>query len=112
MATILGRNHSNPLIAPNNNALGGSMYRSMSAILLLLIIATHSFAAEGDWIQLFNGKDLDGWTPKIKGYELGNNFGNTFRVEDGVLKVSYDQYEKFDNKFGHLFHRDKFSNYR
>jgi hypothetical protein len=68
-------------------------------------------AAEG-WISLFNGKDLEGWTVKIKGYDLGDNFGETFRVEDGVLKVSYDQYEKFDNKFGHIFYKDKFSNYR
>ena len=37
------------------------------------------------WIQLFNGKDLKNWTVKIKGYEAGDNFGNTFRVKDGVL---------------------------
>src|SRR5690349_4813352 len=64
------------------------------------------------WVSLFNGKDLTGWTPKIKGYELGNNFGETFRVEDGVIKVSYDQYQQFDRKFGHLFYKDKFSHYR
>ncbi|MBN2307954.1 MAG: DUF1080 domain-containing protein [Candidatus Hydrogenedentes bacterium] len=64
------------------------------------------------WIQLFNGKDLTGWTPKIVGYELGDNYGNTFRVEDGVLKVSYDQYDKFDDRFGHLFYEKEFSNYR
>jgi len=69
-------------------------------------------AAHAGWLQLFNGKDLAGWTPKIKGYEFGENFANTFRVEDGVLKVSYDQYQKFDNKFGHLFYKDKFSHYR
>ena len=23
-----------------------------------------------DWIQLFNGKNLDGWVPKITGYPL------------------------------------------
>ncbi len=67
---------------------------------------------EQKWIQLFNGKNLDGWTPKIKGYELGNNFGNTFRVEDGLLKVRYDQYDKFDRRFGHLFYKDQFSHYR
>ena len=49
--------------------------------------------------------------PKIKGYELGDNFGNTFRVEDGVLKVAYDKYEKFDGKFGHLFYEKPFSHY-
>ena len=65
-----------------------------------------------DWIQLFNGRDLDGWTPKITGYPLGENYGNTFRVEGGVLKVSYDQYAQFDGKFGHLFYsREAFSHY-
>jgi hypothetical protein len=68
--------------------------------------------AEAGWRSLFNGKDLTGWTPKIKGYELGDNFGDTFRVEDGVIKVSYDQYKNFDRKFGHLFYKDKFSHYR
>jgi hypothetical protein len=64
------------------------------------------------WIPLFNGKNLDGWTPKIKGYDLGENFGNTFRVENGVLKVSYDRYSRFDNRFGHLFYKTQFSRYR
>ncbi len=64
-----------------------------------------------DWIQLFNGKNLDGWTPKITGHDLGDNFADTFRVENGVLKVSYDGYQEFDRKFGHLFYRDKFSHY-
>ncbi|MFB3787665.1 MAG: DUF1080 domain-containing protein [bacterium] len=63
------------------------------------------------WIPLFNGKDLEGWKPKITGYELGDNFGNTFRVEDGILKVRYDQYDKFNGRFGHIFYKDKFSHY-
>ena len=68
--------------------------------------------SNGEWIQLFNGENLDGWTPKIKGYELGDNFGNTFRVEDGLLKVRYDQYDNaFNNRFGHLFYKDKYSHY-
>ncbi|HID21229.1 MAG TPA: DUF1080 domain-containing protein [Planctomycetaceae bacterium] len=66
---------------------------------------------KGPWIPLFNGKDLDGWTPKIKGYELGKNFGETFRVENGVLKVVYDQYDRFNNRFGHLFYKKPFSHY-
>jgi len=64
-----------------------------------------------EWIQLFNGKDLKDWDIKIKGYDLNDNFGDTFRVENGVLKVSYDKYDKFDNKFGHIFYRQKFSHY-
>lgn len=78
--------------------------------------ATATTADDGprkeQWIQLFNGKDLDGWTAKIKGYKAGENFGNTFRVEDGLLKVSYQKYDQFDGRFGHLFYRDKFSHYR
>ena len=66
----------------------------------------------GPWIQLFNGKDLDGWTVKIKSYPLGDNHGDTFRVEDGILKAKYDQYEgRFRGRFGHLFYNETFSNY-
>jgi hypothetical protein len=64
------------------------------------------------WIQLFNGKDLDGWTPKIRGYKLGDNFADTFRVEDGILKVVYDKYDgPFNDRFGHLFYKTEFSHY-
>jgi len=67
---------------------------------------------ENRWISLFNGKNLDGWKVKIAGYELHDNYKNTFRVEDGVLKASYDQYENFNGEFGHLFYKDKFSQYK
>lgn len=69
-------------------------------------------AKEGEWISLFNGKDLDGWVVKIKGYEANDNYADTFRVENGILKVSYDKYPKFDGKFGHLFTKKKYSHYR
>lgn len=69
-------------------------------------------AAETGWISLFNGKDLEEWTVKIAGHDMGDNFAQTFRVEDGLLKVRYDGYEKFDGQFGHLFHKESFSNYR
>ena len=76
-------------------------------------IAERRIAApsQNNWIQLFNGRDLTGWTPKIAGYELGENFGDTFRVEEGLLKVVYDQYDDFDGRFGHLFYEAPFSHY-
>lgn len=77
-----------------------------------LASCTGKKTAESEWIQLFNGKDLSGWTPKITGYETGDNFGNTFRVEDGMIKVRYDGYDSFENRFGHLFYKDEFSHYR
>jgi hypothetical protein len=64
-----------------------------------------------EWIQLFNGKDLNGWRVKIAGHDLDDNFGNTFRVEDGILKAKYDRYDSFRSQFGHLFYEKKFSHY-
>ena len=64
------------------------------------------------WITLFNGKNLEGWTPKIKGYDFGENFGNTFRVSGGSIVVNYGLYDgKFDGRFGHLFWKNPYSNY-
>ena len=66
-----------------------------------------------EWLPLFNGKNLDGWIPKIRGYAAGENYANTFRVEDGILKVSYQDYSgDFDSRFGHLFYEQPFSYYR
>jgi hypothetical protein len=66
-----------------------------------------------EWISLFNGKDLEGWTMKINGYTLGENFGNTFRVEDGILRIRYDQYgPEFEERFGALFYDKELSDYR
>lgn len=67
---------------------------------------------EEEWISLFNGENLDGWIPKITGYELNDNFGNTFRVENGLLKVRYDAYDNFERRFGHMFYDESFSYYR
>lgn len=66
----------------------------------------------GTWIPLFNGENLDGWTPKIRGYATGVNFGNTFRVEHGVLKVGYEAYPTFERRFGHLFYHQPYAHYR
>jgi hypothetical protein len=79
--------------------------------LAILLLAFPAFGQQGKWIQLFNGKNLDGWTPKIKGHDLGDNYKNTFRVENGVMKVAYDGYEKWDSKFGHIFFKAPFSRY-
>jgi len=98
------------------------MHRSARAFALALAAALVPLAAGRaqqappagkQWMQLFNGKDLVGWTPKIRGYAVGENFGDTFRVVDGLLTVSYDQYEgPFNGRFGHLFHDMEFSDYR
>jgi hypothetical protein len=83
--------------------------------LLALLAAGYAFGQNDpnrkEWIPLFNGRNLDGWTPKITGYDLNDNFGNTFRVKNGYLTVSYDKYDKFNERFGHIFYKQKYSYY-
>lgn len=64
-----------------------------------------------EWRQLFNGKDLKDWMPKIRGYALNDNFGNTFRVANGVMQVGYEKYDEFKERFGHIFYKEPFSYY-
>ncbi|MEH6909018.1 MAG: DUF1080 domain-containing protein [Oceanicoccus sp.] len=83
------------------------------AMFFLFGIASFSVADEkSQWMSLFNGKDLDGWVTKIRYYPLGENPSDTFRVEDGLLTVSYEGYEKFEDKFGHLIYKTPYSHYR
>ncbi len=85
----------------------------VTIVTLGLPASTQAASSEEDWIQLFNGRDLSGWTPKITKHALGDNHANTFHVEDGLLKVSYDGYGgSFDSRFGHLFYEQPFSYYR
>ncbi|MFT5483183.1 MAG: hypothetical protein ACI9GW_001840 [Halieaceae bacterium] len=65
----------------------------------------------GEWLSLFNGEDLDGWTAKITGYPSDTNYGNTFRVIDGLLTVDYSEYDKFRDRFGLLFYKKPFEHY-
>jgi hypothetical protein len=87
-------------------------------IITLFLLVTPLFihtqdVAPKEWTQLFDGKTLNGWMPKIRHNALNDNFGNTFRVEDGMMKVRYDAYnDQFQERFGHIFYKDKFSYYR
>jgi len=95
-------------------ALIGSAAVAISAADAATFTQTSDEAAlpKGQWSPIFNGKDLTGWTPKIKGFPLGENHLDTFRVVDGKLVVSYDKYDKYDDKFGHLFYKGSYGHYR
>ena len=86
-----------------------------SSILVLLVLTTcasfRSSEKKPGWIKLFNGKDIKDWFVKIHHHEVGENFGNTFRVEDGIIKVRYDKYEDFNDQFGHLYYKVPYSYY-
>lgn len=84
-------------------------------IVFLLLIAVAGFSQkkqeEAKWIKLFNGKDLKDWTIKIRNHKLNENYNHTFRAEDGLLKVRYDEYDNFNEQYGHIFYKKKFSAY-
>lgn len=83
------------------------------ALLALFTLPMITVGAEKEgWIPLFNGKDLSGWTPKFTGSPLGVNLLDTFKAEDGILKVSYDQYDKFEERYGHLYTNLAYSHYK
>src|SRR5580765_6492860 len=68
-------------------------------------------APASDWQELFNGRNLDGWVVKLATHELGDNYRDTFRVENGLIRVMYDKYDEFGARFGHLFYAKKLSHY-
>lgn len=84
----------------------------MVATAMALSGAQSAAASESEqWHALFNGKDLSGWTIKIAKRPLNENYADTFRVDDGIIKVSYDGYDEFQNRFGHLYTNQAYSNY-
>jgi hypothetical protein len=86
--------------------------------LILLAFCLLSFSCQKinqsestEWKELFNGKDLKDWTIKIRTHELGDNFANTFRVEDGMMKVRYDGYDTFNQQYGHIYYNQPYGYY-
>ena len=92
------------------------MKKILPLILLMSLIScknnVQSTDVSEDWIQLFNGHDLEDWNIKIAGYPLNENYANTFRVEDGLMKVRYENYDTFTGQFGHIYYKQKFSKYK
>ena len=85
------------------------LFPQILILILLLPFTSPGQTPEEDWLALFNGKDLKQWDMKFTGYDLNHNLNETFRVEDGLLKVAYDGYSSFNNEFGHLFYRTPFA---
>jgi hypothetical protein len=85
--------------------------RELSLVALIICFSVINANAQKGWINLFNGKDLKDWKVKIAKHDLNDNYANTFRVENGVMKVSYDGYTSFDQQFGHIFYKKPFSSY-
>jgi hypothetical protein len=92
-----------------------AIFFSLFLILTLTIQSCNNSVTEKPdqkWVSIFNGKDLTGWTPKLRGEAFGKDRLNTFQVKDGAIVVNYENYKSFDNRFGHLFYKSPFSHYR
>ena len=85
---------------------------SVALLCLSCTPGEESTADQEDWISLFNGTDLSGWEIKIAGYEVGENPRNTFVAEDSMIRVKYDEYETFDDLYGHMYYEQPYSYYR
>ena len=87
----------------------------MSKIIGIVVAASLAGTAfgEGEWIDLFNGKNLDGWIVKTVGSPAGENPWNLFRVEEECLSVSYADLDvPFKDHFGHIYTANTYTNYR
>lgn len=81
-------------------------------VAILLSSGCAAVQEEEKWVSIFNGENLDGWTVKFNGYEVGENYKNTFRAGDGILSANYDEYDNFNAEWGHIFYKEKLSHYR
>ncbi|WP_461104956.1 3-keto-disaccharide hydrolase [Spirosoma koreense] len=92
------------------------MKYTLHTLVILLFTVSMSMAQKGpdqpEWVSIFNGKDLSGWDIKIADRPLNDNYKNTFRVENGMMRVMYDQYKTFDGKYGHIYYNKPYSYYR
>jgi hypothetical protein len=90
------------------------MNRHVYPMLMLILVCCSSpkkQEQEEQWIILFNGKDINDWIVKVHHHDPGVNFGNTFRVEDEMIKVRYDEYDDFNDQFSHLYYKTPFSHF-
>ena len=88
------------------------MNKILSLFAVACFILSCSHTNNENWISLFNGKDIDNWTVKIHHHDVGDNYGNTFRVEDSMIKIRYDQYDEFNDRFGHLYYNTPYSHFK
>ncbi|HEY0742360.1 MAG TPA: DUF1080 domain-containing protein [Chryseosolibacter sp.] len=90
------------------------MKQKFSLFLLLIVVLSNCKQTEKapeEWVDLFNGKDINDWIVKVHHYEAGENFDNTFRVKDEMIQVRYDNYGQFNDRFGHLYYKTPFSRF-
>ena len=87
------------------------------AFFTLLFIGCYSCTStetshQEEWIALFNGKDLSDWTIKFANQDLNVNHRNTFRAQDSMIRIAYDQYDSFNDAYAHMYYNKPYSYYK
>lgn len=72
-----------------------NMKKIALTVMLGLLVSTVGFSQKGKWVELFDGKSLDGWKPSER--------PESFRVEDGNLVV--------EGQRAHLYYDGAFNNH-
>lgn len=83
----------------------------LSLLLLFACTTQRPGSTQKGWQTLFNGRDLSGWTVKIKDHALNENYAGTFSVQNGMLQVQYSRYDSFNRQYGHIYFNQPFSAY-
>ncbi len=79
--------------------------KQISFLILILLAITLETEAKGKGKNLFNGKDLSGWSVDVPSMDNDANATNPFIIRNGLLVSLGDPR-------GHLITNDIFSNYR
>lgn len=88
-----------------------SIYSILIGVTLFGCQTRSDKTSEQEWVSLFNGKDINDWIVKVHHHDVGVNAHNTFRVEDAIIKVRYDQYDEFNDQFSHLYYKTPYSHF-
>lgn len=83
----------------------------MKSHALLLFSLLGSLHAQGQWRDLFNGKDLKNWQVAIAGQEPGKDPDQLVQVRDGNIHMYADTDENANVPFGVIVHEEEFSHY-
>ena len=77
------------------------------------VLLAQKAASREEWVRIFKTERTSAaGTSKIAGQPLNDNYKNTVRVEDGMMRIVYDDYKTFDGKYGHIYYKKPYSYYR
>lgn len=81
------------------------------ALLLLASCASLPGGAQPHLHRIFDGKSLKGWVLKTTKYPLGENPHDMLTARDGVMRFSFDGFERFNGEYAVVYYDKPLRNY-